>query len=98
MLILLSIFNISGASIDLLMFYNFIKLGNDITYIEPGDGTSFYIMSNKDINKLTGFTLLEKGEYNKDMFNIQNKVFDISKSSIVILGLVVVMSLVLIFI
>lgn len=98
LLILLSIFNISGASIDLLMFYNFIKLGNDITYIEPGDGTSFYIMSNRDINKLTGFTLLEKGEYNKDMFNIQNKVFDISKSSIVILGLIVVMSLVLIFI
>ena len=82
-LIALSIFNISGACVDLLMFFDFIKLGNDITYIEPGEGDTFYIMSNKDIKKLFGLKLLEEGIYKEDMFsNISYKRFDISKFSI----------------
>lgn len=95
-LIILSIFNISGASVDLLMFYNFIKLGNDISYIEPGDGTSFYLMSDKEINKLTGLTKVEEGEYKEDMFeNIKYKTFDITRGSIIFFILSIVASLII---
>ena len=97
-LVILSAFNISGASIDLLMFFHFCRLGSDITYIEPGDGTSFYIMSNKPINKLFGFDKLEEGTYTKDMFkDIKYKRWDISKTSIVMLSIFVVLSLIIMF-
>lgn len=95
-LIILSIFNISGASVDLLMFYNFVKLGNDISYIEPGDGTSFYLMSDKEINKLTGLTKVEEGEYKEDMFNNNKyKTFDITKGSFIFFILSIVASLII---
>ena len=97
-LVILSIFNISGASVDLLMFYNFMKLDKDITYIEPGDGTSFYLMSNNLKNKkLFGLDLIEEGTYSEDMFKGKKyKVFDISKTSylffsimLIVIGLII---------
>ena len=98
LLIFLSIFNIGGASMDLTMFIQFIKLGNDITYIEPGDGTSFYVMSNNNIDKLIGLKKKEEGEYNSEMFlNRNNKVFDITKTSSILLGILLVCCLILIF-
>ena len=98
LLILLSILNIGGASMDLTMFIQFIKLGNDISYIEPGDGTSFYIVSNNNIDKLIGLKKVEEGEYNKEMFvNYDKKVFDVSKTSVILLGVLLVCSLILMF-
>ena len=92
MLALLSVFNMSGASMDLIMFYHFSKMKNDITYIEPGDGTSFYLMSNNPVKKLFGLKLVEEGEYKKDMFkDIKYKSFDISKTSLIILIVYIVM-------
>ena len=97
LLIFLSILNIGGASMDLTMFIQFIKLGNDISYIEPGDGTSFYIVSN-NIDKLIGLQKVEEGEYNKEMFvNYDKKVFDVSKTSVILLGVLLVCSLILMF-
>ena len=98
LLISLSILNIGGASMDLTMFLQFIRLGEDITYIEPGDGTSFYLISNSNINKLYGLKKVEEGEYNKEMFlNKNNKVFDISKTSFLLLGIFFIFCLILIF-
>ena len=98
LLISLSILNIGGASMDLTMFLQFIRLGEDITYIEPGDGTSFYLISNNNINKLYGLKKVEEGEYNKEMFlNKNNKVFDISKTSFLLLGIFFICCLILIF-
>lgn len=98
LLISLSILNIGGASMDLTMFLQFIRLGEDITYIEPGDGTSFYLISNNNINKLYGLKKVEEGEYNKEMFlNKNNKVFDISKTSFLLLGIFFIFCLILIF-
>lgn len=99
LLVALSIFNISGASVDLLMFYTFIKLNNDITYIEPSDGTSFYLMSDKDIKKLPGFVLEESGEYKENMFkDINYKTFDISKGSIIFFVLSIVAAILFLFV
>ncbi len=98
LLIILSVFNIGGASIDLLMFYHFSKLGSDITYIEPGDGTSFYLMSNNEIKKLFGFNKIEEGTYTDNMFkNIKYKRIDISKVSAVLLIFLILFSILLLF-
>ena len=98
LLICLSILNIGGASMDLTMFFQFIKLSSDTAYIEPGDGTSFYLISDSNINKLYGLKKVEEGEYKDDMFlNRNNKVFDISKSSILLLSLFFISCLILIF-
>jgi len=98
LLISLSILNIGGASMDLTMFLQFIRLGKDITYIEPGDGTSFYLMSDSNINKLYGLKKIEEGEYINDMFaDRENKIFDISKSSILVLSFFFISCLILIF-
>lgn len=80
-LVILSIFNIGGSSIDLIMICNFIKLDNDITYIEPGDGTSFYLMSNNlKVKNLFGLKLVEEGKYTESLFkDIKYKRVDISK-------------------
>ena len=98
LLVILSILNIGGASMDLTMFIQFLKLDSDITYIEPGDGTSFYIMSNNNINRLIGLKKVEEGEYKIDMFKNRNtKVFDISMTSIILLSILFVCCLILIF-
>lgn len=98
LLIILSILNIGGASMDLTMFIQFIKLDKNITYIEPGDGTSFYLMSDKNISNLFGLSKVEEGTYTKDMFSKKNtKVLDISKTSVVFLSLFFISCLVLIF-
>lgn len=97
MLILLSILNISGACGDLTMFFDFIKLKNDITYIEPGDGTSFYLMSNTPVKKLFGMKFVEEGEYNKDMFNEPSKKIDISKVSYIFFVICIIYAIISIF-
>jgi hypothetical protein len=97
-LLILSCFNLSGASVDLLMFTNFIKLDKDITYVEPSDGTSFYIMSNKPINKLSGLIKIGEGEYKENMFDGKYKKFDISKLSYIFFALSIGAAILLLFI
>ena len=98
LLLVLSIANISGAVGDLIMFFNFIKLKNDITYIEPGDGTSFYIMSNNLLNKkMFGLKYVEEGEYDSSMFNNSTKKIDIKKSSYIIFSLIIIISILILF-
>lgn len=99
LLLILSALNISGAGVDLIMFLNFIRLDKDITYIEPGDGTSFYLMSNNLKNKkLFGLILDEEGEYKEDMFKGEKyKTFDISKTSYIFFALIILMVVLCIF-
>lgn len=98
LLIILSAANISGAAGDLIMFFDFIKLDNDITYIEPSDGTTFYLMSNNLKNKkLFGLKFEEEGEYNSNMFNNSTKKIDISKSSYIIFSLIIIISILILF-
>lgn len=97
-LLILSIFNIGGASGDLLMFYHFMKLDKDITYIEPGDGTSFYLTScNLKNKKMFGLDFVEEGEYKEDMFNEKTKTIDISKTSWIYFVVCIALSIICIF-
>ena len=64
MLLFLSIVNISGAAGD-IMYFNFIsKLNKNVKFTEMDDGTSFAILSDKDISKTKSFGLefIEKTE------------------------------------
>ena len=98
LLLTLSIANISGAVGDLIMFLNFIKLKNDITYIEPGDGTSFYIMSNNPLNKkMFGLKFIEDGEYDSNMFNKSSKKLKISKTSYILFIIYILSSILMLF-
>ena len=80
------------------MFFDFIKLDNDITYIEPSSGTTFYLMSNNLKNKkLFGLKFEEEGEYNSSMFNNSTKKIDITKSSYIIFSLIIIISILILF-
>ena len=52
LLLLLSIMNISGAAGDMMYFLYFIKLDKNIMFSELDDGTSFAILSDKDVTQV----------------------------------------------
>ena len=58
MLGLLSIFNISGCSGDLVMFFFFLTRDKDIMYTELDDPTSFAIYADHDVSKYNHFGFL----------------------------------------
>lgn len=64
-LILASIFNISGAIGDILMLIDIIMMPRDINYLDLDDNTSFTILSNEDLSNKKYFSInLEKfGKY-----------------------------------
>ena len=82
-LVLLSIINFTGASMDIMMFIYIAKLKN-ITYSETGNPDEFVLISNEDLTKRKSIFLkvIETKKYNKEdyKFKIDNRV-EISKSS-----------------
>lgn len=68
-LMLLSICNIVGSVGDIVMIIFFLKLPNDIIYIDLDDPTSFTLISCKNIisNKLCGINLVGHGLYHHDL-------------------------------
>ncbi len=95
-LVLLSIFNIAGASGDLIMFFYFLKLDNFL-YTEMGDATSFGIITNEDLSNIKhiGLNLIESGNYKKDMFKVNVKKINITKPSWIILIIVIILYIIL---
>lgn len=67
LLILASIFNISGAIGDILMTIDILIMPKDINYLDLDDNTSFTILSNEDLSEKRYFSIrLEKyGKYNE---------------------------------
>lgn len=66
LLILLSIFNISGAVGDIAMLIDIIRMPNDIKYLDLDDTTSFTILSKKNLSKNKYISILDKtGTYNE---------------------------------
>lgn len=86
-LVLLSIINISGASMDLAMFFYICRL-KDITYSESGEPDEFVLISNEDLTKKKNIFLkiVETKKYKKEdyEFTIDKKI-DITKKSIIII-------------
>ena len=85
-LILLSIFNIGGASGDLIMFAYFFTLDNFL-YTEMGEPTSFAIITDKNLLKAKhfGLNIIDYGEYKNNMFKIKTEKIKITKLSWIIL-------------
>ncbi|MBQ7105496.1 MAG: DUF3267 domain-containing protein [Bacilli bacterium] len=83
LLILLSIFNISGSIGDILMLIDILLMPKDICYLDLDDTTSFTILSKEDLSKKRYFSLkLEK--YGKYSDNVKAKDYTkikVSKSS-----------------
>ena len=71
LLTILSLLNISGASADIMYFMFIIKLDKSIKFSELDDGTSFAILSDKDVSKVKHIGL----EYVGKTSNIERNDF-----------------------
>lgn len=91
-LMLLSIFNIVGSIGDIVMTFHFLRLPNDIKYLDLDDPTSFTVISDKDISniKTIGIKLKDTLEYNKEIIYPKDKrKIVISKLSYVVIVLII---------
>ena len=99
-LVMLSILNIAGAVGDLVMTYYFLKVDRDVIYLDLDDCTSFTVLSTKDISniKVKGIKLRESGIYNEKMESHNKKRITISKKSYLTLGIIIILSLIMMWI
>ena len=96
LLVLLSIFNMAGASMDLMMFLYFARLKN-IRYSETDANDEFVLISKEDLTKKKSlfFYIKDIKPYNKKDFIFKKKKrIEISKVSYVILVLAILLDLV----
>ena len=95
-LIILSIINISGAAMDLAMFFYFLRLPKDFTYSETGNPDEFAVISSEDLTKKKSIFLniVEVKDYNEKDFEFKNlKKIKITKLSIVLIILFLILGL-----
>lgn len=94
LLVLLSVVNISGAAMDIVMFIYISKL-KDVTYSESGKPDEFVLISKEDLRKKKSMFLeiVEVKDYKKEdyIFKDKKKII-ISKLSYIVLGLILLMS------
>lgn len=84
LLTVLSLLNISGATADIMYFMFIIKLDKNIKFSELDDGTSFAILSDRDVSKVKHIGL----EYVSKRTNIERNDFKkikVSKLSYIVL-------------
>lgn len=97
LLVLLSVVNISGASMDLAMFIYFLRLPKDFTYSESGNPDEFVIISSEDLTKKKSiFTkIVEVKDYKEKDFEFKNlKKIKVTKASIIVLVLFLLLGLI----
>ena len=85
LLVLLSIFNLMGASMDLVMFI-YISRIKDIHYAETKASNEFILISKEDLTKRKSlfFRIIEEKKYKKEDYIIKSdKKITISKASII---------------
>lgn len=97
LLVLLSIVNISGASMDLAMFIYFLRLPKDFTYSESGNPDEFVIISSEDLTKYKSVFLkiIEVKDYKDKDFEFKNlKKIKCTKTSIILLIVFILLGLI----
>lgn len=97
-LVFLSIINLMGASMDLVMFLYILKLPSDVTYSESSKNDEFVLISKDDLSKKKSlfFKVVEIKDYKKEDYIFKNfKRFEISKFSIAIFMILIISSLIL---
>ena len=85
LLVLLSIFNLMGASMDLVMFI-YISRIKDVHYAETKASNEFILISKEDLTKRKSlfFRIIEEKKYKKEDYIIKSdKKITISKASII---------------
>ena len=101
LLVFLSVINISGCIGDIMMTIFMLKLPKDIKYLDLDDPTSFTIISKEDISnvKVMGIVKKESGIYDKEnMYAKNKKKIDISKMSLIMLIVIIVLYIATLFI
>lgn len=96
MLVLLSVVNISGASMDLAMFFYFLRLPKDFIYSESGNPDEFVVISSRNLKKYKSIfiSIKEVKEYKEKDFEFKNiKKIRITKLSIILLILFLLVGL-----
>ena len=99
-LIVLSIFNIMGASMDLVMFYYIWRLPKDVTYSESGRPDQFVLISSEDLKKRksTFLKIVDEKDYKSEDYHFTDfKRFTITKLSLVILIVLIVLNVINLF-
>ena len=96
LLVLLSIYNIMGASGDIVMTCFFLFCPRDIIYIDLDDCTSFTVLSKSDITsiKVPGIKLINSGTYDSKMKASDKRRIIISKASIIMLIIIFILILI----
>jgi len=98
-LIFLSLVNIAGASGDILMTIQMLKMPKEIKYVDGDDSIGYYILSDEDISKIKVFSLklVESGLYDSDkLLSKDTRKIIISKVSYIFLVVYVIACVLLI--
>lgn len=95
-LVFLSIVNFSGAIGDMLMFILILKCPNDVGYIDYDNSVGAYLVSDQDLSKIKslGFKLGETGNYKDKKVDETVKKFYVSKVSIILLTILLVLGII----
>ena len=96
LLLFLSIFNIAGAIGDIVMTFDILRMPKDIKYLDLDDSTSFTILSKSDLKnkKYLGLILDDSGVYTSSLKPKDYKRLKISKTSIIILAILILLIIV----
>ena len=99
LLAFLSVTNFSGASMDLMMFFYLLRIKN-VTYSESGNPDEFVLITDENLKnkKSIFFKIVDVKDYKKEdyVFNI-NKRIVISKTSYIVIGILLLIGLVSLF-
>ena len=89
-LVMLAIFNLSGAAGDLLMTLFLTKLPKDIQYIDYDNVIGFYLLSKKDLSKYNSpyVKYVESGTDSDKLINKNIKSIYISKQSWIVFAMI----------
>ena len=83
----LSLLNILGAIMDLIMFYYILRIKN-VTYSESGEPNEFVLITNEDLNKRKSafLKIKEVKDYKKEDYIFKDfKRIEISKASWIVI-------------
>ncbi len=95
-LIWLSIVNLIGASMDLMMFLYILRL-KDVVYSESGEPDQFVLISKEDLTKKKSiyFKIVDIKDYKASDYKFKDiKKISISKQSYIVIGILVLLCLV----
>ena len=91
----LSVFNIMGASMDLVMFYTISRIKN-LTYSESGQPDEFVLITTEDLEKKKNpfLKLKEVKDYHKEDYQFKDfPKFRCSKTSYISIGILIALEL-----